>query len=343
MRGGDIQGDRNPHELQQRRRRELPTAARELLAGFAAGAANVTSGYPFDTVKVRLQSAAPGQYRGAMHCLCTIVQQEGVRRGLFRGLSSPLVGGTAETGINYMVYSRVLDALRPDDSSTIPLTSVAVAGAVAGVALSVVLGPTELVKCRMQQAGSAARYPDGPLQCLREIVATEGGLRGLSRGLGATMAREVPGNALFFAVYEALRRGLLGAQQQQQQQTTLAFGPGASEPLTPRPVSGLTDLAVQVGSDVDSGWWRANCSTGPSRPGHLKQHGDDATRYNWLTEAAIAVFCGGTAGTLMWAAVLPIDVAKTRLQTARPGSKWDVRLWSHWVMVSTMLRLLATP
>ncbi|GIL60796.1 hypothetical protein Vafri_15320 [Volvox africanus] len=153
MRGGDIQGDRNPHELQQRRRRELPTAARELLAGFAAGAANVTSGYPFDTVKVRLQSAAPGQYRGAMHCLCTIVQQEGVRRGLFRGLSSPLVGGTAETGINYMVYSRVLDALRPDDSSTIPLTSVAVAGAVAGVALSVVLGPTELVKVREEDRG----------------------------------------------------------------------------------------------------------------------------------------------------------------------------------------------
>ncbi len=31
-------------------------------------------------------------------------------------------------------------------------------------------------------------------------------LRGLTRGLGATMAREVPGNALFFTAYEALRR-----------------------------------------------------------------------------------------------------------------------------------------
>jgi hypothetical protein len=66
-------------------------------------------------------------------------------------------------------------------------------------------------QCRMQQVGSASRFPGGPLQCLREILATEGGVRGLARGLGATLAREVPGNALFFAVYEGLRcrgRGL---------------------------------------------------------------------------------------------------------------------------------------
>ncbi|GIL88725.1 hypothetical protein Vretimale_17297 [Volvox reticuliferus] len=190
----------------------------------------------------------------------------------------------------------------------------------------------------MQQAGSAARYPGGPLQCLREIVVTEGGLRGLTRGLGATMAREVPGNALFFAVYEALRRSLLGAQRQQQQQTARGLGHGVGEPLTPGPVSGLTDLVAQAdappyGRDAATGGRRATSDTETSRPGSPEQHGADATRHNWLTEAAIAVFCGGTAGTLMWAAVLPIDVAKTRLQTAQPCSKWDVRLWNHWVML----------
>jgi len=34
-------------------------------------------------------------------------------RGFFRGLSSPLIGGAAETGVNYLVYSRVLDMFRP--------------------------------------------------------------------------------------------------------------------------------------------------------------------------------------------------------------------------------------
>ncbi len=31
----------------------------------------------------------------------------------------------------------------------------------------------------------------------------------------------------------------------------------------------------------------------------------------------------------MWAAILPLDVAKTRLQTAVPGSAWDVGVAQH--------------
>ena len=41
----------------------------------------------------------------------------------------------------------------------------------------------------------------GPLQCLKHLVETEG-WRGLARGTTGTLAREVPGNALFFTVYE---------------------------------------------------------------------------------------------------------------------------------------------
>ncbi|KAG2426438.1 hypothetical protein HYH02_014796 [Chlamydomonas schloesseri] len=275
----------------------ISPAARELFAGFGAGAANVVSGYPFDTVKVRLQSAAPGTYRGALDCAVKVVQREGLRRGLFRGLSSPLVGGTLETGVNYLVYSRVLDALRAsslaasaaaggggvggggvggaDTPGCTPLGHVAAAGAVAGVALSFILGPTELVKCRMQLAGSSARYPGGPLQVLREVVAAEGWARGLTRGLGATMAREVPGNAVFFTVYEVARRSL-----------------------------------------------RAPQDTPGSRGGGVN-----------VSEAVTAVLSGGVAGTLMWALVLPIDVAKTRLQAASPGTPWDVGLLRQWAML----------
>ena len=37
--------------------------------------------------------------------------------------------------------------------------------------------------------------------CLRDLLRTEG-MRGLTRGVGGTMARETPGNAIFFMVYE---------------------------------------------------------------------------------------------------------------------------------------------
>ena len=53
-------------------------AVRELFAGVVAGGANIVSGYPFDTVKVRLQ-AEQGVYKGPWHCLTTILRKEGVR------------------------------------------------------------------------------------------------------------------------------------------------------------------------------------------------------------------------------------------------------------------------
>ena len=37
--------------------------------------------------------------------------------------------------------------------------------------------------------------------CLQDLLRTEG-MRGLTRGVGGTMARETPGNAIFFMVYE---------------------------------------------------------------------------------------------------------------------------------------------
>lgn len=47
----------------------------------------------------------------------------------------------------------------------------------------------------------ALPLPRGPLHCLTHLVETEG-WRGLARGTTGTLAREVPGNALFFTVYE---------------------------------------------------------------------------------------------------------------------------------------------
>lgn len=39
-----------------------------------------------------------------------------------------------------------------------------------------------------------------------KVWATEGGLRGIYKGLVPTLAREVPGNALMFGAYEALKQ-----------------------------------------------------------------------------------------------------------------------------------------
>lgn len=72
-------------------------------------------------------------------------------------------------------------------------------GALGGLLLSAVVGPTDLIKCRIQDGQYA-----GLVEGVRDVVRRQG-VMGLGRGTLATMAREIPGNAIFFTVYEALQ------------------------------------------------------------------------------------------------------------------------------------------
>ena len=58
------------------------------------------------------------------------------------------------------------------------------------------------MQCRLQMGTRESNhYHSGPRQCLQHLLKTEGPF-GLTRGLKATIARETPGNAIFFTVYE---------------------------------------------------------------------------------------------------------------------------------------------
>lgn len=79
--------------------------------------------------------------------------------------------------------------------------------------MAFVIGPSERVKCLLQ-VSSAGRY-NGVWDCGREIVKM-GGARSLFRGIGVTVARDVPGNAAFFGTYEIMRRNLMRAAEQRE-------------------------------------------------------------------------------------------------------------------------------
>jgi ornithine carrier protein len=74
-------------------------AAQEVIFGSLAGIVGKVVEYPFDTVKVRLQSQPttfPLTYTGPLDCFKQSIQREGVR-GLYRGISAPLFGAAVET------------------------------------------------------------------------------------------------------------------------------------------------------------------------------------------------------------------------------------------------------
>src|ERR1700761_6746157 len=67
---------------------------RSLVAGGFGGVCAVIVGHPFDLVKVRLQTADRGVYSSALDVVRKSVARDGLRRGLYAGVSAPLVGVT---------------------------------------------------------------------------------------------------------------------------------------------------------------------------------------------------------------------------------------------------------
>lgn len=183
---------------------------RELFAGTMGGTAQILVGHPFDTVKVKLQSmrlpppGQPPQYTGAIDVVRKVVSREGLA-GLYAGIQAPLPFVAVFNATLFAANStmrKVVGKGRPDDEMSI--AQIGMAGMGAGAAVSFVACPTELVKCRLQaQPGAFA----GAIDCTRQVVANRG-MGGLFTGMGATITREMPGNALMFMMYNATMRAM---------------------------------------------------------------------------------------------------------------------------------------
>lgn len=114
--------------------------------------------------------------------------------GLYRGVKAPLGGVALVNAVVFGVYGNAQRTL-----GTEQLSAHFLAGCAAGLSQSFILGPLELAKTRLQVSD---RYR-GSWDVLRSVLKAEG-VRGLSRGLGLTVAREVPSYGTYFATYELL-------------------------------------------------------------------------------------------------------------------------------------------
>uniref|UniRef100_J3N550 Mitochondrial carnitine/acylcarnitine carrier-like protein n=1 Tax=Oryza brachyantha TaxID=4533 RepID=J3N550_ORYBR len=204
---------------------EMGDVAKDLTAGTVGGAAQLIVGHPFDTIKVKLQSQPtppPGQppkFAGAMDAVKQTLAAEGPR-GLYKGMGAPLATVAAFNALLFTVRGQMEAVLRSEPGAPLTVNQQVIAGAGAGVAVSFLACPTELIKCRLQaQSALAAAAPaaaaapyGGPIDVAKHVLRSEGGAGGLFKGLLPTLAREVPGNALMFGVYEAIKQYLAGGQ-----------------------------------------------------------------------------------------------------------------------------------
>lgn len=164
--------------------------------------------YPFDTVKVRLQSQPahlPLRYTGPLDCFRQSFQADGVR-GLYRGISAPMTGAAVETSCLFFSYRLIQDFLRATvypGVEHLPFPALLAAGAASGSVTSLALTPIELIKCKMQVPVESGHKAPRPAVLIATVFRQEG-LIGFWHGQLGTLIRETGGSAAWFGGYEGV-------------------------------------------------------------------------------------------------------------------------------------------
>jgi len=223
--------------------------------GGVAGLIAQTATYPLHVVRRRMQVQGAGlnksvfNYDGIFSALRRIYLEEGLSKGLFKGLTLTWIKGPFSVAIAFMINDRLKGALggwwaeqpekaaerrrqigvddgldyspRMDDgmdfSPRIKLTALEAltAGGIAGAVAKTTIAPADRVKILYQVT------PERPFSMSKAWgtglqIARASGVRGLYRGNGAMMIRVVPysGTAYYtFDLYEAVLLRVLGKEQ----------------------------------------------------------------------------------------------------------------------------------
>jgi len=188
---------------------KMNQTTKELLSGSAGGIAQVLAGQPMDLIKVRLQSS--NAYNGPIDAFRRIVAEEGPL-AFYKGTVAPLIGIGACVSIQFAALGAIQrifveQNIKRGRSSQLDAGQLYLAGAGAGVANSVVSGPVEHIRIRLQtqptpKAGTVPLYL-GPVDAVKMIHRSDG-LRGIYQGQIATLWREFHGYGMYFLTYEYL-------------------------------------------------------------------------------------------------------------------------------------------
>lgn len=185
-----------------------------LHAALSGGIGGVTGDmlmHSLDTVKTRQQGdpTTPRKYTSLRPTYQLILSQEGLRRGLYGGVTPAFLGSFGGTFLFFGSYEWSKRWLL--DAGVTPTASFFVAGLVADLVASPLYVPSEVLKTRLQLQGryrnpyftSGYNYR-GFVHALRTIARTEG-VSALFYGYRATLYRDLPFSALQFAFYEKER------------------------------------------------------------------------------------------------------------------------------------------
>lgn len=180
--------------------------AQAFVAGMLSGLGSSMITSPIDLIKIREQMDTSSRKKTTWGVLRHVVRTEGVSKGVFRGWCT-----TAVRDLGYGPYFASYELLNASIRSYTgkPLTNVdmAVSGALAGVVAWLSTFWADVIKTKIQ---ASTRFDDSPGKrslfwaTARETYAS-GGWRAFFVGVGPTVLRALPVNAVLFVTYEATK------------------------------------------------------------------------------------------------------------------------------------------
>lgn len=172
-------------------------------AGGFGGVCAVLTGHPFDLMKVRLQT---NQAKSTIEAVSTTFKADGLL-GFYRGVIPPLAGVTPMFAVSFWGYDlgKKIVSSFSDTSQGFTIAQTSAAGFFSAIPTTAIAAPFERVKVVLQIQNKTNQT--GTIDAVKTILRT-GGLRSLFKGSAATVARDGPGSALYFATYEYLKKKL---------------------------------------------------------------------------------------------------------------------------------------
>lgn len=199
----------------------------KLINGGIAGLIGVTCVFPIDLAKTRLQNQQNGSrlYSSLSDCLLKTIRSDGYF-GMYRGAAVNLTLVTPEKAIKLAANDFFREMLSRDGQKLTLLREM-LAGCGAGTCQVIVTTPMEMLKIQLQDAGrieaqrklmpqavnsaptgtvaTEIKRPQTAIQISRELLRSKG-IAGLYKGLGATLARDVPFSIIYFPLFANLNK-----------------------------------------------------------------------------------------------------------------------------------------
>lgn len=167
-----------------------------LVSGGCAGTATDLTFFPIDTLKTRLQASGGFFNNGGF-------------RGLYKGLGSALVGSAPSASLFFITYDtmkrylyRVLPSHFSKESTALTVAHM-ISSSMGEIAACTVRVPVEVIKQRTQSMQFKTSWKS--FKFIAGNKSGEGILKGLYRGYGSTIMREIPFTTIEFPLYEALK------------------------------------------------------------------------------------------------------------------------------------------